>query len=96
MPQSPRWLITHGYDEEGLRVIAALAGSSMEDPLVLEQKRMSESGRSARSETSLTRPISFGVGQGCPDGESRTQGIARSRKEAELAENAHRVSFLYL
>lgn len=40
MPQSPRWLITHGYDEEGLRVIAALAGTTMDDPAAIEQRRM--------------------------------------------------------
>lgn len=62
MPQSPRWLITHGYDEEGLRVIAALAGSSTEDPLVLEQKRMSTYkpyGPTAVSEAHFERFLQF-------------------------------------
>lgn len=57
MPQSPRWLITHGYDEEGLRVIAALAGSSTEDPLVMEQKRMSECVSTGSQDIKLTSRI---------------------------------------
>jgi len=38
MPESPRWLIAHGRDEEGLRVIAALAGVSMDHPTALQQR----------------------------------------------------------
>lgn len=40
MPQSPRWLLSHGYDEEGLKVVAALAGVPIDHPAALEQRRM--------------------------------------------------------
>jgi hypothetical protein len=38
MPQSPRWLLSHGHMDEGLKVIAALAGTSMDHPRALQQR----------------------------------------------------------
>jgi hypothetical protein len=38
MPESPRWLIAHGHDEKALRVIAALAGTTMDHPTALRQR----------------------------------------------------------
>jgi MFS family permease len=40
MPQSPRWLVAHGQDEQALRVIAALNGTTMDHPAALEQRRI--------------------------------------------------------
>jgi hypothetical protein len=38
LPESPRWLIAHGHDDEGLRVLAALAATSIDDPVAIEEK----------------------------------------------------------
>lgn len=38
LPESPRWLISHGYDEEGARVVAALTATSMDDPVAISEK----------------------------------------------------------
>ncbi|RXK41078.1 monosaccharide transporter [Tremella mesenterica] len=38
LPESPRWLIAHGQHAEGLRVIAALSATSVEDPLAITEK----------------------------------------------------------
>ena len=38
LPESPRWLIKHGYDAEGLRVIAALEAKSIDDPHAITEK----------------------------------------------------------
>lgn len=38
LPESPRWLIAHGYDHEGLRVIAALDSKAEDDPVAIADK----------------------------------------------------------
>nr|ODN82374.1 monosaccharide transporter [Cryptococcus depauperatus CBS 7841]ODN96004.1 monosaccharide transporter [Cryptococcus depauperatus CBS 7855] len=38
LPESPRWLISHGHDHEGLRVIAALDSKSEDDPIAIADK----------------------------------------------------------
>ena len=40
LPESPRWLLAHGYEEEGLQVLAALEGEhvSPKDGLIISQK----------------------------------------------------------
>jgi len=43
LPESPRWLMSHGHDDEALRVIAALNGTSLDDPQTVKDKnRMSD------------------------------------------------------
>lgn len=40
LPESPRWLLAHGFEEEGVNVLVALEGSnaSAEDEYILSQK----------------------------------------------------------
>lgn len=38
LPESPRWLIAHGYDHEGLRVIAALDSKAEDDPVAIADR----------------------------------------------------------
>lgn len=40
LPESPRWLLAHGFEEEGVNVLVALEGSnaSTEDEYILSQK----------------------------------------------------------
>lgn len=40
LPESPRWLLAHGREEEGTAVLAALEGNGAEtsDPVVQQQK----------------------------------------------------------
>lgn len=38
LPESPRWLMKHGYESEAHRVVSALAGTSAEDPIAIEEK----------------------------------------------------------
>jgi hypothetical protein len=40
LPESPRWLLMHGYEAEGVSVLVALqgGGASAEDDLILDQK----------------------------------------------------------
>ncbi|TFK71024.1 general substrate transporter [Pluteus cervinus] len=40
LPESPRWLLAHGYEEEGLEVLAALEGNgiTISDAFVVNQK----------------------------------------------------------
>lgn len=38
MPESPRWLLSHGRMDEGLKVVAALAGTSIDHPRALQQR----------------------------------------------------------
>lgn len=38
LPESPRWLLSHGYDHEGLRVIAALDSKAEDDPVAIADK----------------------------------------------------------
>jgi sugar porter (SP) family MFS transporter len=40
LPESPRWLIAHGYDDEGQRVLAALLATSVEDPAAIAEKNV--------------------------------------------------------
>ncbi len=40
LPDSPRWLIAHGHEDEGTRVIAQLENAdSLDDPRVLGKKK---------------------------------------------------------
>ncbi|KAK1923146.1 hypothetical protein DB88DRAFT_336144 [Papiliotrema laurentii] len=38
LPESPRWLIKHGYDVEGLRVVSALEAKAVDDPHSITEK----------------------------------------------------------
>ncbi|THH16471.1 hypothetical protein EW146_g4172 [Bondarzewia mesenterica] len=38
LPDSPRWLIAHGQEEEGARVLAQLEGKNVTDPVVVEKE----------------------------------------------------------
>lgn len=38
LPESPRWLMTHGRDHEAQMVVAALAGVSFDDPVAISEK----------------------------------------------------------
>ncbi|KAF8057573.1 general substrate transporter [Lyophyllum atratum] len=40
LPESPRWLLAHGYEEEGIRVLVALEGNGItaKDDLIVDQK----------------------------------------------------------
>lgn len=40
LPESPRWLLAHGYEDDGLEVLAALEGNgiTISDALVVDQK----------------------------------------------------------
>lgn len=40
LPESPRWLLAHGHDQEGARVLAALEGNgaTLNDPAVLKTR----------------------------------------------------------
>jgi hypothetical protein len=40
LPESPRWLLAHGYEEEGVAVLVALEGArtTAKDPLIVNQK----------------------------------------------------------
>ncbi|KAF8063305.1 general substrate transporter [Lyophyllum atratum] len=40
LPESPRWLLAHGYEEEGVRVLVALEGNGItaKDDLIVDQK----------------------------------------------------------
>lgn len=40
LPESPRWLIAHGHDAEGLKVLAALSGASIEDEGPIAEKNL--------------------------------------------------------
>lgn len=39
LPESPRWLLAHGYEEEGTKVVAALAGTAVNDPATMVEKQ---------------------------------------------------------
>jgi len=40
LPESPRWLLAHGYEEEGVAVLVALEGetATVKDPKIVDQK----------------------------------------------------------
>ncbi|KAK4689669.1 hypothetical protein P7C73_g435, partial [Tremellales sp. Uapishka_1] len=38
LPESPRWLIAHGHEAEGLRVVSALNGTAIDDPASIIEK----------------------------------------------------------
>lgn len=40
LPESPRWLLAHGYEEEGVNILAALEGerATAKDPMIINQK----------------------------------------------------------
>ncbi|KAF5376522.1 hypothetical protein D9615_008674 [Tricholomella constricta] len=40
LPESPRWLLAHGYEEEGVRVLVALEGNGItaKDDLIVDQR----------------------------------------------------------
>lgn len=40
LPESPRWLMKHGYHAEASRVIAGLAGTSVDDPVAVAQRNL--------------------------------------------------------
>jgi len=40
LPESPRWLMKHGYMAEASRVIAGLAGTAVDDPVAVAQRNL--------------------------------------------------------
>lgn len=40
LPESPRWLLAHGYEEEGINVLVALEGNGItsQDDFIIDQK----------------------------------------------------------
>ena len=56
LPESPRWLIAHGYDDEGLRVLAALGKSSIDDPASIQEKnKVTDALLAQASDTATTK-----------------------------------------
>ncbi|KAL2845403.1 general substrate transporter [Aspergillus pseudodeflectus] len=37
LPESPRWLLSHGHDEEAIQVLACIEGKAMDDPYITTQ-----------------------------------------------------------
>ncbi|BFZ60024.1 sugar transporter-like protein [Saitoella coloradoensis] len=44
LPESPRWLLAHGHEAEGTRVIAFLRGEGIDSEVVLREKRNIQAG----------------------------------------------------
>ncbi|KAF5345010.1 hypothetical protein D9758_010437 [Tetrapyrgos nigripes] len=56
LPESPRWLLAHGYEEEGVAVLVALEGGSTtaKDPMIVNQKLEILEAVRIEQETSLS------------------------------------------
>ncbi|WVQ86255.1 hypothetical protein IAT38_008423 [Cryptococcus sp. DSM 104549] len=50
LPESPRWLISHGQEYEGLRVIAALDSKAVDDPVAIADKNKISDALAAQSQ----------------------------------------------
>ncbi|KAF9027936.1 general substrate transporter [Hymenopellis radicata] len=58
LPESPRWLLAHGYDKEGIAVLAALEGTSIDDKYVLaEREEILEAVRIEREQRTPLKDI---------------------------------------